>query len=86
MYIHSGPFFHVNPNVMAIAASSHMDQARSRLIFLVTMAVDDTEILNFTWLNDENYSLWVVHMEADLVCCIVAMVTTDVFKKQKKRD
>ena len=27
---------------------------------LVAMAVDNTKILNFTCLNDENYSLWVV--------------------------
>jgi hypothetical protein len=47
------------------------------------MAVDDTEILNFTLLNDENYSLWVVHMEADLVSCSVAMVMTDVFQKMR---
>jgi hypothetical protein len=46
------------------------------------MAVDNTEILNFTWLNDENYSLWVVHMEVDLVCHSVAMVMTNVFKKK----
>jgi len=44
------------------------------------MAIDNTEILNFTWLDDENYSLWVVHMEVDLVCCSVAMVMIDVFK------
>jgi hypothetical protein len=34
---------------------------------LVAMSVDDTKILNFTCLNDDNYSVWVVHIEADLV-------------------
>jgi hypothetical protein len=53
---------------------------------LVTIAVDDTEILNFTCLNDENYSLWVIHIEADLVSYSVAMIMTDVFQtKNKKR-
>ena len=47
------------------------------------MAVDDTEILKFTCLNDENYSLWVVHMEADFVSCSVAMVMTNVFPKNE---
>jgi hypothetical protein len=28
---------------------------------------DDTKTPNFTRLNDENYSLWVVRMEADLI-------------------
>ena len=51
---------------------------------LVTMIVDDTEILNFTCLNDENYSLWVVHIEADLVSCNVVMMT-NVFQKTKTK-
>jgi hypothetical protein len=34
---------------------------------LVAMVVDDTEIMNFTCLNDDNCSLWVVHMETDPV-------------------
>ena len=50
---------------------------------LVTMAVNDTHILNFTCLNDENHSQWVVHMEADIVSCSVAMVMTNVFQKIK---
>jgi hypothetical protein len=39
---------------------------------LVTMAVDNTQIMNFTCFNDENYSLWVVYVEADLISCSVA--------------
>jgi hypothetical protein len=36
-------------------------------ISLVAMSVDEAKIPNFTHLNDENYSLWVIHMEANLV-------------------
>ena len=34
---------------------------------LVVMTVDATKILKFTCFNNENYSLWVIHMEANLV-------------------
>jgi hypothetical protein len=49
---------------------------------LVTMAVDNTQILNFTCLNDENYSLWVVYMEADLISCSVAYGHDQGFSKK----